>query len=424
MFKTLRNAWNVAELRKRIIYTFLILVIYRLGNHIIVPFVDTSDIVKSMSQQGGLLSFVDMMNGGALSKLSVFALGVMPYIEASIIMQLLTVAIPRLESISKEGEEGRKKINKYTRYLSIVFSIIMGIGTYAIMTRYGASVSSNFEKALVVLSLMAGSTFTMWLGDQITAKGIGNGMSLLIAWNILSRVPSMIGQVSEIIKTGNASLIEAIVLVGVLAVLLVGVIAASLSERRVPIQYASKSNGRVFNQSSNITFGLTSSVVIAIIFAMSVVQFPAVIAQINTNWGYSKWVLKSQWSPFNTNTVWYVILFVLAIMFFTWFYTQITFKPDEMAENIHKSSGFIPGVRPGEPTERYLTSVLNRVSVISGIIASIVSVIPIIMEKFGSFQVSITGTALLIVIGVSVEIVKTLESQLVMRNYEGFLKKN
>ncbi|WP_294357703.1 preprotein translocase subunit SecY [uncultured Clostridium sp.] len=424
MFKTLRNAWNVAELRKRIIYTFLILVIYRLGNHIIVPFVDTSDIVKNMSQQGGLLSFVDMMNGGALSKLSVFALGVMPYIEASIIMQLLTVAIPRLESISKEGEEGRKKINKYTRYLSIVFSIIMGIGTYAIMTRYGASVSSNFEKALVVLSLMAGSTFTMWLGDQITAKGIGNGMSLLIAWNILSRVPSMIGQVSEIIKTGNASLIEAIVLVGVLAVLLVGVIAASLSERRVPIQYASKSNGRVFNQSSNIPFGLTSSVVIAIIFAMSVVQFPAVIAQINTNWGYSKWVLKSQWSPFNTNTVWYVILFVLAIMFFTWFYTQITFKPDEMAENIHKSSGFIPGVRPGEPTERYLTSVLNRVSVISGIIASIVSVIPIIMEKFGSFQVSITGTALLIVIGVSVEIVKTLESQLVMRNYEGFLKKN
>lgn len=424
MFKTLRNAWNVTELRKRIIYTFLILVIYRLGNHIIVPFVDTSDIVKNMSEQGGLLSFVDMMNGGALSKLSVFALGVMPYIEASIIMQLLTVAIPRLESISKEGEEGRKKIGKYTRYLSIVFSIIMGIGTYAIMTRYGASVDSNFEKALIVLTLMAGSTFTMWLGDQITAKGIGNGMSLIIAWNILSRVPSMIGQIAGIIETGNASLIEAIVLVGVLAILLVGVIAASLSERRVPIQYASKSNGRVFNQSSNIPFGLTSSVVISIIFAMSVVQFPAVIAQINTNWGYSKWVLKSQWSPFNTNTVWYVILFVLAIMFFTWFYTQITFKPDEMAENIHKSSGFIPGVRPGEPTEKYLTSVLNRVSVISGIIASIVSVVPIIMEKFGNFQVSITGTALLIVIGVSVEIVKTLESQLVMRNYEGFLKKN
>lgn len=424
MFKTLRNAWNVTELRKRIIYTFLILVIYRLGNHIIVPFVDTSDIVKNMSEQGGLLSFVDMMNGGALSKLSVFALGVMPYIEASIIMQLLTVAIPRLESISKEGEEGRKKIGKYTRYLSIVFSIIMGIGTYAIMTRYGASVDSNFEKALIVLTLMAGSTFTMWLGDQITAKGIGNGMSLIIAWNILSRVPSMIGQIAGIIETGNASLIEAIVLVGVLAILLVGVIAASLSERRVPIQYATKSNGKVFNQSSNIPFGLTSSVVISIIFAMSVVQFPAVIAQINTNWGYSKWVLKSRWSPFNTNTVWYVILFVLAIMFFTWFYTQITFKPDEMAENIHKSSGFIPGVRPGEPTERYLTSVLNRVSVISGIIASIVSVIPIIMEKFGNFKVSITGTALLIVIGVSVEIVKTLESQLVMRNYEGFLKKN
>ena len=209
-----------------------------------------------------------------------------------------------------------------------------------------------------------------------------------------------------------------------LAILLVGVIAASLSERRVPIQYATKSNGKVFNQSSNIPFGLTSSVVISIIFAMSVVQFPAVIAQINTNWGYSKWVLNSRWSPFNTNTVWYVILFVLAIMFFTWFYTQITFKPDEMAENIHKSSGFIPGVRPGEPTEKYLTSVLNRVSVISGIIASIVSVVPIIMEKFGNFQVSITGTALLIVIGVSVEIVKTLESQLVMRNYEGFLKKN
>lgn len=424
MFKTLRNAWNVTELRKRIIYTFLILVIYRLGNHIIVPFVDTSDIVKNMSEQGGLLSFVDMMNGGALSKLSVFALGVMPYIEASIIMQLLTVAIPRLESISKEGEEGRKKIGKYTRYLSIVFSIIMGIGTYAIMTRYGASVDSNFEKALIVLTLMAGSTFTMWLGDQITAKGIGNGMSLIIAWNILSRVPSMIGQIAGIIETGNASLIEAIVLVGVLAILLVGVIAASLSERRVPIQYATKSNGKVFTQSSNIPFGLTSSVVISIIFAMSVVQFPAVIAQINTNWGYSKWVLKSRWSPFNTNTVWYVILFVLAIMFFTWFYTQITFKPDEMAENIHKSSGFIPGVRPGEPTEKYLTSVLNRVSVISGIIASIVSVVPIIMEKFGNFQVSITGTALLIVIGVSVEIVKTLESQLVMRNYEGFLKKN
>ena len=323
-------------------------------------------------------------------------------------MQLLTIAIPSLEQLSKEGEEGRKKIQSITRYASIAIGFVLAIGIYSMIAAQGAATGLNTaQKAIVLISLVVGSTFCMWLGDQITQKGFGNGVSILIFVNIVSQLPTTLMSLFTLKEAGEITIIEiALFLVGALA-LLVFTIYFSLAERRVPIQYAGKAVGSkvMKGQSTHIPLSLIGSAVIAIIFAMSVMMFPETIA----NFFPITWM--------------YPVCYAVLTVFFTWFYTQITFKPDEMAENLHKSAGFVPGVRPGEATEKYFEKVLTKVSLIGGLFAALLAVTPILISNYTDLSgIQFGGTSLLILIGVGLDFSRQLDSQLVMRHYQGFLK--
>ena len=425
MLSTLRNAWKVQDLRKKIIWTVFLIAIFRMGSYIPVPGIDT-DSLKALTQSGSLVSFYDLISGGSFSRFSIFALGVVPYINASIIMQLLTVAIPKLEQLSKEGDDGRKKIQKITRYASIVIGAITAYGSYVIINNVGALKSNSpVSMFLILLTLVVGSTFLMWLGDQITVKGVGNGTSLIIFANILSSLPMTGYQIYNLSKIGKINIVEIALFIFFTLALLAGVIYLSLAERRITVQYAGKAVGNKMmkGQSTHIPLSIIGTTVIAIIFAMSVMSFPTTIAQFFPEAGWSQWITGSSYSPFNAKTWMYPVLYALLTIFFTWFYTQITFKPDEMAENMHKSSGFIPGIRPGKPTEIYLEKVLNRISMFGGCFAAIIAVVPILVANYTPFQgIQFGGTSLLILVSVSLEIMRQLESQLTMRHYQGFLK--
>ncbi|MDU7066800.1 preprotein translocase subunit SecY [Clostridium perfringens] len=425
MLSTLRNAWKVQDLRKKIIWTVFLIAIFRMGSYIPVPGIDT-DSLKALTQSGSLVSFYDLISGGSFSRFSIFALGVVPYINASIIMQLLTVAIPKLEQLSKEGDDGRKKIQKITRYASIVIGAITAYGSYVIIHNVGALKSNSpVSMFLILLTLVVGSTFLMWLGDQITVKGVGNGTSLIIFANILSSLPMTGYQIYNLSKIGKINVVEVALFIFFTLALLAGVIYLSLAERRITVQYAGKAVGNKMmkGQSTHIPLSIIGTTVIAIIFAMSVMSFPTTIAQFFPEAGWSQWITGSSYSPFNVKTWMYPVLYALLTIFFTWFYTQITFKPDEMAENMHKSSGFIPGIRPGKPTEIYLEKVLNRISMFGGCFAAIIAVVPILVANYTPFQgIQFGGTSLLILVSVSLEIMRQLESQLTMRHYQGFLK--
>ncbi|MDM0464336.1 preprotein translocase subunit SecY [Clostridium perfringens] len=425
MLSTLRNAWKVQDLRKKIIWTVFLIAIFRMGSYIPVPGIDT-DSLKALTQSGSLVSFYDLISGGSFSRFSIFALGVVPYINASIIMQLLTVAIPKLEQLSKEGDDGRKKIQKITRYASIVIGAITAYGSYVIIHNVGALKSNSpVSMFLILLTLVVGSTFLMWLGDQITVKGLGNGTSLIIFANILSSLPMTGYQIYNLSKIGRINIVEVALFIFFTLALLAGVIYLSLAERRITVQYAGKAVGNKMmkGQSTHIPLSIIGTTVIAIIFAMSVMSFPTTIAQFFPEDGWSQWITGSSYSPFNAKTWMYPVLYALLTIFFTWFYTQITFKPDEMAENMHKSSGFIPGIRPGKPTEIYLEKVLNRISMFGGCFAAIIAVVPILVANYTPFQgIQFGGTSLLILVSVSLEIMRQLESQLTMRHYQGFLK--
>ena len=425
MLSTLRNAWKVQDLRKKIIWTVFLIAIFRMGSYIPVPGIDT-DSLKALTQSGSLVSFYDLISGGSFSRFSIFALGVVPYINASIIMQLLTVAIPKLEQLSKEGDDGRKKIQKITRYASIVIGAITAYGSYVIIHNVGALKSNSpVSMFLILLTLVVGSTFLMWLGDQITVKGVGNGTSLIIFANILSSLPMTGYQIYNLSKIGKINVVEVALFIFFTLALLAGVIYLSLAERRITVQYAGKAVGNKMmkGQSTHIPLSIIGTTVIAIIFAMSVMSFPTTIAQFFPEAGWSQWITGSSYSPFNAKTWMYPVLYALLTIFFTWFYTQITFKPDEMAENMHKSSGFIPGIRPGKPTEIYLEKVLNRISMFGGCFAAIIAVVPILVANYTPFHgIQFGGTSLLILVSVSLEIMRQLESQLTMRHYQGFLK--
>ena len=425
MLSTLRNAWKVPELRKRFLWTIFLVAIFRIGIHIPVPGIDTS-YLSSMTNSGGLLGFYNLISGGALSKFSIFALSVSPYINASIIVQLLTIAIPSLEQLSKEGEEGRNKIQSITRYASIAIGFVLAIGIYSMIAAQGAATGlSSAQKVVVLIALVVGSTFCMWLGDQITQKGFGNGVSILIFVNIVSQLPTTLMSLFTLKEAGEITIIEiALFLVGTLA-LLVFTIYFSLAERRVPIQYAGKAVGTkvMRGQSTHIPLSLIGSAVIAIIFAMSVMMFPETIANFFPTKGWSKWILTSPYSIFNKSTWMYPVCYAVLTVFFTWFYNEVTLKPEEMAENLNKSAGFVPGVRPGEETEKYFERILARISFIGGVFAAILAIIPILIDQYSNFKnMSFGATALLIVIGVALDFNRRLESQMVVRHYEGFLK--
>ena len=428
MLQTLRNAFKVPELRKKILWTIVLVAVFRMGSHIPLPGIN-SEYLKSLSQSGGLLGFYDMISGGAFSRSSILALGVMPYINASIIVQLLTVAIPQLEQLSKEGQNGRKKIQNATRYVAFAISFVLAYGIFATISSSGATAGLQLaQKVIVVFALVVGSTFCMWLGDQLTVKGIGNGTSVLIFVNIISRVPVTIASMLTLKESGSASIVE-IVLFGVFVVLMLGMILYfSLSERRIPVQYAGKfasgSSNMVKSQSTHIPLSIIGSAVLAIIFSMSVMEFPKTIATLfggDKEW--AKWILTNNTSIFNQKSWMYIVLYAILTVFFNWFYTQITFKPDEMSENLHKSAGFVPGVRPGEETTIYFEKVLNRLSFIGGILAAFLAVTPTIIQNYTQFQnISFSGTGLLIVINVALDFTRKVESQMVVRHYKGFLK--
>ncbi|GCD11252.1 preprotein translocase subunit SecY [Clostridium tagluense] len=426
MLSTLRNAWKVPDLRKRMIFTLLMVAIVRIGIFIPVPGVDASKLLDLTSTGGTLFSFYEMLSGGALSKFSIFAMGVGPYINASIIMQLLVIAIPYLEQLSKEGLEGRKKIQDYTRYASIVLGALQAFGMYAIISGTGAfSSNSSLTIFLVILTMTTASTFLVWIGEQITGKGIGNGISLIIFINIIAGLPTLVYQIAGLQTAGTVNFVEVIMFIVVAIALLVAVVIASLSERRIPVQYAGKSVGnKTFKgQSTHIPINVNGSGVIGIIFAMSVMTFPQTIAQLKPTSSIAKFIVGSPWSIFEKNSWKYATVYFVLVVFFTWFYTQVTFKPDEMAENMHKSSGFIPGIRPGANTATYIDMVLTKISMIGGTFAAVIAIFPIIIEGATNFKgIYFGGTMLLILVNVALETLRQLESQLVMRHYQGFLK--
>ena len=426
MLSTLRNAWKVPELRKKFIWTIFLVAIFRLGTQIPLPGIDTS-FLKQLTESGSLLGFYDLISGGAFSQFSILALGVMPYINASIIMQLLTIAVPYLEDLQKEGQEGRKKIQNATRYLSLVIAVIIGIGTlFTIANNGGVSGLGKFDMAVIVFSLVVGSTFCIWLGDQITVKGFGNGTSILIFVNIISRVPQTIAQLYSSYKIAETiTIVELVLFIVGIVVLLGACIYFSLAERKVPVQYAGKAMGNKMMkaQSSHIPFSIISAAVIAIIFAMSVMGFPEVLANFFPKNSVLKVLTTGEFSPFNRNSGVYVVVYAILTVFFTWFYNEVTLKPEEMAENLNKSAGFVPGVRPGEETEKYFERILARISFIGGVFAAILAIIPILIDQYTNFKnMSFGATALLIVIGVALDFTRRLESQMVVRHYEGFLK--
>ena len=423
MLSTLRNAWKVPELRKKFCWTIFLVAIFRMGTHIPVPGINAEFISRIQEMtQSGLLGFYDLISGGAFSNFSILALGVTPYINASIIMQLLTIAIPSLEQLSKEGQEGRKKIQNATRYVAIVIAVILAIGSVASFGSQGAMISSSsLELVIVIMSLVVGSTFCIWLGDQITVKGFGNGTSILIFVNIISRLPLT---VSKVLSLEVDKVALALFIVAVIALLAISIFF-SLAERKIPVQYAGKAVGNkvMKGQSTHIPLSIISAAVIAIIFAMSVMGFPKAIAQFFPNSSVSQWIIGSSYSIFNEKTWMYPVIFALLTVFFTWFYNEVTLKPDEMAENLNKSAGFVPGIRPGEQTTEYFEKILARVSIIGGVFAAFLAVTPILVEQYTPFKgIQFGATAVLIVIGVAMDFSTQLQSQMVMRHYEGFLK--
>lgn len=425
MLSTLRDAWKVPELRKRILFTLLMVIIFRVGNFIAVPGIDTSKLTE-LTGSGSLLGFYDFLSGGAFSRFSIFAMGVIPFINSSIIMQLLTVAVPRLEQLSKEGEEGRKKIQEYTRYASIPLGVIQGFSIYALISRAGALVEPGNKLSIfmIIFTVTTASTFLMWLGDKITEHGIGNGISLIIFVNIISRFPSAVSGMLKLQEVEIVNFVETIGFIAVIILLLVAVVVMSLSERRIPIQYAGKTNaGRMYKgQSTHIPINVNGAAVIGIIFAISVMQFPMTIGQFWPNSAFAQFVTASAFSPFKESNWQYPVLYFLLTIFFTWFYTEVTLKPEEMAENMNKSSGFIPGIRPGEPTAIYIERVLARVAVLGGAFAGIIAISPILAETYTNFKgIYFGGTGLLIIVNVAIETVRQLQSQLLVRHYHGFL---
>ena len=424
MFKTLRNAWKTEDLRKKILITLALLAVYRAGVFIPVPGIKT-DAVKQMVDSGMLFGFLDIVSGGALREFSIFAMGIGPYINSSIIVSLLTIAIPRLEELSKEGEEGRKKIAEYTRYGTVIFAILQSLSISIYLERNGALVTNSaFQIFLIILTTTAGSTFVMWLGEKMTELGVGNGSSIIIFAGIIARIPSIGYQIGVLLKGGTVNFLEVIVFAVFALVIVAAVVAMDMGERRVPVQYAQRRVGikSYGGQSTHIPINVNSAGVIAIIFAISFMQFPQIITSFifePTN----KWRILFESGWLSSKYALYPILYFILTVFFTWFYTTITFKPDEVAENLQKSGGFIPGLRPGKPTEAYLTRVINRMTIIGGVFAALVAIIPIILSQVTNFgQIQFGGTAILIVVGVAIEIYKSLQAQLVMRHYEGFLK--
>ncbi len=423
-----QNLFKVPELKKRILYTLALLIVYRIGVHVPTPGIDGVALASFFAKvEGTIFGIFNMFSGGALERLSVFALGIMPYISASIILQLLTVAIPHLERLKKEGEHGRKKITQYTRYGTVVLSIIQGlgisVGLESMASPGGAPVVIHAGWAfrlITVITLTAGTSFIMWLGEQITERGIGNGISLIIFAGIVASIPSAVGNSFRLLSTGEMG-IFALIILAVLMVLVVGfIIFVEQGQRRIPVQYAKRVVGRKMygGQSTYLPLKINTSGVIPPIFASSIIMFPATIASfIAIPW------LQSIASSIMPGNVIYELMFVGFIFFFCYFYTAVTFNPVDVADNMKKQGGYIPGIRPGKHTADHIDRVLTRITLGGAIYVSAVCVLPSILISKFNVPFYFGGTALLIVVGVAIDTISQMESHLLSRHYEGFLKK-
>ena len=439
MFKTIKNAISTPDVRKRLLYTLVLIVIFRLGCYITVPGVNSIALNEAKGQTNGFAGLIDMISGGAFSRFSVFAMSISPYITASIVIQLLAMIIPSLEKLTKEGgEEGRQKINKYTKMLTLVLALVEAIGVYLSYKASGVFVNQEFlTGALVVTGLVAGTSILMWLGDQITNKGIGNGISLLIFIGIISRLPSGITTLWNLMVTeagfSTVGLLTAIGIVIGALILVAGVVFVQQAERRVPVQYSKKVVGRkmVGAQSTHIPLKLAMAGVMPVIFASSFMTFPAMIIQIfvpdiakHTGFlaGLYNFSIATSTSDVGIGySIANAIVYLLLIVGFTFFYTYATFNPAEVSNNIKKNGGFIPGIRAGKPTTEYLSSIISKLTMFGGIFLSIIAILPMLL-RFTNLNIAFGGTSILIVVGVALETVQQLESQLAMRHYKGFLE--
>ncbi len=427
MIEQLRNIFRVPELRRRVLFTCGLLIVYRIGAHVPTPGIDAHALALFFQQQAGnLLGFFDLFSGGALRRLSVFALGIMPYISASIILQLLAVVIPALEKLQKEGEQGRKKITQYTRYGTVGLAAIQGLGIAVGLEsmQIGGTVvvpSPGWGfRLMTTLTLTGGTIFLMWLGEQISERGIGNGISLLIFAGIIVRMPEAIFAVWTLITQGEMHPLVFLVLLAVMVAVVAGVIVMTLGQRRIPVQYAKRVVGRrVYGgQSTHIPLRVNTAGVIPVIFASSIIAFPATITQfIKHPWAQAV----SSWLAFGGLP--YTIIYGAGIIFFTYFYTAIIFNPTDVADNMKKYGGYIPGIRPGSKTAEFIERVLDRITLVGAVYLAAISILPEIMITQMNVPFYFGGTSLLIVVGVALDTVQQVESHLLMRHYEGFLKK-
>ncbi|MBQ2837193.1 MAG: preprotein translocase subunit SecY [Peptococcaceae bacterium] len=416
MLSTLKSAVKAEDTRKKILFTLMMFLVFRIGTHIPVPNIN-SEVIHQLTEQAKLLGFFDMISGGAFKNFSIFAMSITPYINASIIMQLLTVIIPKLEQLAKED---RKKIAEYTRYLTVVLAFVQAIGVS--FGFKGALVNTSIGSiALVALTLTAGTACLMWIGELITEKGIGNGISLIIFAGIVSRIPNgCLTLYSYIVEKGAIGVLVVLLFAVIALAAIVAVVAIQEGQRRIPVQYAKRVVGRKVygGQSTHIPIKVNSAGVIPVIFAMSILMFPGTIASFFPNSGLAQAIT----NIFDVSGIFYNILYALLIVFFTYFYSAISFNPVDVAENIKKNGGFIPGLRPGRPTSDYISKVMSRITLFGAIFLAAIAVLPAIIMGLTGLELYFGGTALLIVVGVALDTMKQLEASLLMRSYEGFMK--
>ena len=426
MFKTLANAWSIPELRKKLMFTLLILLLYRIGNVIPVPFVDTSAMAEffNASLNNTILGLYNAMSGSAFSQASVLALGIQPYINASIIIQLLTVAIPALERMAKEqGEEGKKKIERITRYTTVGLGMLLGFAYYMMVANSGEAILTDtgiLPAIVVILAFTAGSTVVMWLGEQITEHGIGNGISMILFANIIAGFPSMVGTMVSGTAAGMFQWWHLVIIAVIMILLVLFIVFINDAERRIPIQYAKRVVGRKVygGQSTNLPIKVAMSGVMPVIFAQSIASIPATICTfigVKSGWWYENVFTSTGWV--------YIVIYGLLIFFFSWFYSTIQYDPVEISNNLKKNGGFIPGFRPGKPTSDFIKKVINKILVFGAVYLSVVALLPLIGNAIlpAVQYLAIGGTSIIIVVGVALETVKALEAQMLMRHYKGFL---
>lgn len=433
MFKTIKNAWSIPDLRKKLLFTLLIIIVFRIGSVITVPFLDTAALAEAMggiSEGNTMLAYMNTISGGAFANATLFAMGITPYINSSIIMQLLTVAIPPLERLSKEGEAGRKKISAITRYVTVGLGLIQGTAFYLFLknknvTLYSEGFSMWFTAIVIVLVFTAGTAIMMWLGEQINKHGIGNGISILLFAGIVAQLPATIGTLGQYWNLGSQGSTQFYVLVPLWVVIFVAVIWVITfmqdSERRIPIQYAKRVVGRKMygGQSSHLPIKVALGGVLPIIFASSILSIPGTI---NLFLNKTTGLLGAFFKAFETTSWLYMVLYFILIIMFAYFYTTIQYNPVEMANNLKQNNGTVPGIRPGAPTAEYIRKILSRITLIGALFLAFIALLPHIYgAATGMGQMSIGGTSIVIIVGVALETVKQLESQMMMRHYKGFL---